>query len=84
VRRCWLNALGATVNRFTGGITIGHFVMAITGRHILPGVCGDRAVKIDSGPPFLFPIPPENSSRSARDHERDVLPRLTVGQIRIS
>jgi hypothetical protein len=31
VRACWLNALGATVNQFTNGISIGHFVMTITG-----------------------------------------------------
>ena len=42
VRRCWLNALGATVNWVTGGISIGHFVMAITGRHYSLRVCGDR------------------------------------------
>jgi hypothetical protein len=35
VRRCWLNALGATVNWFTGGIAFGHSVMAITGAGIV-------------------------------------------------
>ena len=42
MRRCWLNALDATVNRFTDGIPIGHFVMAITGRRA-PRVCGVKA-----------------------------------------
>ena len=30
----WLNALTATVNRFTGGNQIRHFVMAITGQAV--------------------------------------------------
>ena len=32
MRAHWLNALAATVNRFTGGTQIRHFVMAITPR----------------------------------------------------
>ena len=35
MRPHWLNALGPTVNRFTGGTQIRHFVIAITGESAL-------------------------------------------------
>ena len=74
MRRCWLNALAATVNRFTDGIAIRHFVMAITGRRIRAGVRVIRAEILRRtawSSLALFPVPPSTRWTVS------LLPRLT-------